>query len=141
MKKDVLTVHSDGGSRGNPGPAACAFVFEQDSKILAENSKFLGNATNNVAEYSGVLLFLKWIESQQNKGFDKTKIVFYMDSELVVNQLNGVYKIKNQTLKQLATNVKKKILENKLDIKFVSVLRANNKMADRLVNQELDKNT
>lgn len=137
--KEPLLLFSDGGSRGNPGPAACSFVAEKNGKIIFSQSKYLGIQTNNVAEYYGVLLALKWLI----KYCDINKIdqvIFYLDSLLIANQLNGIYKIKNENLKIYYFNIKK--LEEKIISKIIykHVYREKNKMADFLVNKCLDKN-
>jgi ribonuclease HI len=137
MQKDQIVIYTDGGSRGNPGPAACAFVVEKNGRAVFKNSKFLGKATNNFAEYSGVILALKWLN--ENKPKD-TSIVFYLDSELVVKQINAVYRVKDEGLRNLffeALTLMKKLGGNFI---FKHIPREKNKIADLLVNVELDKN-
>ena len=112
----ILTIHTDGGSRGNPGPSACAFVAETDGREIQKQSKFLGVQTNNFAEYSGILLALQWVAKQLT-------IVLCSDSELVVKQLNGIYKIKNQILKNLNEEIIKIIKVNNLHVVFKNVPR------------------
>jgi len=134
-----IELFSDGGSRGNPGPAASAFVAEKNGKIIYCESKYLKIQTNNVAEYSAVELALSWL----NKYSKKNKIdsvIFHLDSLLIVNQLSGVFKIKSESLKKYFLNVKG--LENNINckIKYVHVYREKNKMADLLVNKCLDQN-
>lgn len=136
MKNESIIIHTDGGSRGNPGPAACAFVAEVGGRILFSSSEFLGKATNNFAEYSGVLLALKWLESAENKN---NNIIFYLDSELVVKQINGLYKVKDENLRKLFFEVLEYIKKLNLQIVFKNVPREKNKTADSLVNKELDK--
>lgn len=140
MQKGVLEIHTDGGSRGNPGPAASAFVAEIDGKHFFEGSKFIGKETNNVAEYQAVLLALKWLtEEQANESFNE--IIFYLDSELVVRQLQGKYKVKSEGLISLHQNAKALIDKVNPKITFISVPREKNKQADLLVNETLDKNS
>lgn len=132
----IVKIHCDGGSRSNPGPAASAFVaYDEDEKIIFQQGKYLGQATNNVAEYQGVLLALEWLVEEKNIN---SPVNFYLDSQLIVNQLNGVFRIKEKTLLDLAMQVKS--LERKLNVKIIfnHVLRAKNKDADLLVNQTLD---
>jgi ribonuclease HI len=146
MQNDQIVIHTDGGARGNPGPAACAFVIEKNDNVIFKYSKFLGKQTNNHAEYQGVVLALEWVARE----FPPTKmpklsnfqfpIIFYLDSELVVKQLNGLYKIKNEALKILNEEAKRTIKENRLEVVFRHVPRERNKIADLLVNEELDKN-
>ena len=134
MNDEGLVIHTDGGSRGNPGPAACAFVIEQNGKEVFHNSKFLGIATNNFAEYSGVIDAIGWVIENNTL----SPITFYLDSELVVRQINGLYKVKDENLKKLFLEVLTKIKELKVRITFKHVPREENSDADLLVNQELD---
>lgn len=136
--KDELIIHTDGGARGNPGPAACAFVAEIGDKVFHKSSKYLGSTTNNVAEYQGVLLALKWIIENQSKFESVFQLTFYLDSELIVRQIVGVYKVRDEKLKGLYLTVTE--LMQKIDKKIVykNIPRAKNKIADFLVNKELD---
>ena len=128
--KEELIVHTDGGS------------IETGGKVLDKGSKFLGNVTNNFAEYSGVILALEAFERLETfKRNPQIKTTFYLDSELVVRQMNGIYKIKNSTIKVLVEKIRKKILANDYQIYFKNIPRNKNKIADLLVNDELDKNT
>ncbi len=136
MGKGILIIHTDGGSRGNPGPAACAFVAEIEDDEVGSGSKFLGEATNNVAEYEGVILALNWLLNVFDK---KSKVLFLLDSELVVKQLNGEYKIKKPELQVLNTDIKKLVNSYSNSILFRNVPREQNKIADLLLNNELDR--
>jgi ribonuclease HI len=138
--KDELSIHTDGGSRGNPGPSACGFVVEEGDKLIYQANKFLGVATNNHAEYSGVLLALNWLAKQEKLVKTKT-IVFYLDSELIVRQLVGVYKVKDENLKKLHVEAHSLIRALGVKVHFKNVPREKNKIADRLVNDSLDGNT
>jgi ribonuclease HI len=140
MTEEVLIVHTDGGARGNPGQAACAFVVEADGKVLFKASRFLGKTTNNLAEYQGVLAAIKYLSANRNL-LSGRRVVFYLDSELVVRQLAGLYKIKNENLKELNEEIKKIISKELMDISFKNIPRSQNKIADYLVNKELDKNS
>lgn len=126
-------LYSDGGSRGNPGPAACSCViFDADNNLFQIDSKFLGIATNNFAEYSGLILGLTIAAKNKISNID-----CFLDSELVVKQLNGIYAIKDENIKILASEVF--TLEKKFEnITFTHVRRENNKIADKLVNIVLD---
>jgi ribonuclease HI len=137
MQKDQIIIYTDGGSRGNPGPAACAFVVEKNGKDVFKGSKYLGKATNNFAEYSGVILALKWLNENKIKD---TSIVFYLDSELVVKQINAVYKVKDENLRNLFFEVLSLMKKFGGDFIFKHIPREKNKTADLLVNVELDKN-
>jgi ribonuclease HI len=140
VQKDQIIIHTDGGSRGNPGPAACAFVAEKDGKEIFRLSKYLGHQTNNHAEYQGVVLALEWLSNQPFNHSTIQPTVFFLDSELVVKQLNGLYKVKDENLRNLFFEVL--LLKKKVDIEiiFKHVPREKNKVADLLVNEELDKN-
>jgi len=138
MKKQTLKIYTDGGSRGNPGPSALGFVVIQNEKTIYKGSRFLGIGTNNEAEYSALVDSYKWLigNIKVPKIFD---IIFFLDSELVVKQLNGLYKIKSANLKPYFFDIKKyeKLLNTQK--KYVSIPREQNKLADELVNKELDK--
>lgn len=140
MKGDSIIIHTDGGSRGNPGPASCAFVAESDGKIVFKSSRYLGKTTNNVAEYGGVILALEWVAEQLPVGNCQFPIVFYLDSELIVRQINGIYKVKDNNLKNLYNDVLKKLKKIGNNITFKNIPREQNKIADLLVNESLDKN-
>lgn len=130
-----LIIKTDGGSRGNPGPAACAFVAKDGSGNLREKcGKYLGVATNNVAEYEGVLLALGSLPAKQ--GEILKEIDFYLDSLLVVNQLKGLWKIKDENLKVL--NLKIKDSTKNLTVSWNHIPREENFEADALVNETLD---
>ncbi|MFZ3301465.1 MAG: ribonuclease HI family protein [Microgenomates group bacterium] len=133
----MLIIYCDGGSRGNPGPAASAFVVTQDGNTIYKGSKFLGTETNNVAEYTAVSIAIDWLIDEKTKD----EIIFNLDSQLVERQLNGFYKIKNEKLKVLADQIKDKIKTSNLNIKFQWGYRTNNTLADDLVNEELDRNS
>ena len=140
MKEDQIIIHTDGGSRGNPGPAACAFVAEVNGKQLFKGSKYLGQQTNNHAEYQGVILALEWLS---NKPFNYSTIqliTFFLDSELVVKQLNGLYKVKDENLRNFFFEVLSLRKKVNSEIIFKHIPREKNKIADLLVNEELDKN-
>ncbi|EKE13424.1 MAG: ribonuclease HI [uncultured bacterium] len=138
MQNDAIIIHTDGGSRGNPGPAACAFVAELKGKVLEKQSKFLNTNTNNVAEYEGVLLALNWLLKSKH-AFKENNVIFFLDSELVVKQLNGVYKIKKPELQILNLSIRKIFSELDKKIFFKHIPREQNKVADFLLNEELDK--
>lgn len=138
MNPILVKVYCDGGARGNPGPAASAFVVERQGKVLFKDSKFIGIATNNVAEYQAVIFALQYLKVNENL-FEKD-ITFVLDSQLVSKQLAGVFKIKNGKLKELFKDSKQ--IENSLPFKitYTFVKREKNKLADYLVNETLDKN-
>lgn len=133
-----LTIYADGGSRGNPGPAACGAVFQTDQEVIAQSSWYLGEATNNQAEYQAVLNSLRFIKRNPQLFSQFQAVEFVLDSELVVKQLTGQYKIKNVPLQKLAHQVNQSIKELNLSANFRHVLRDKNHKADQLLNNELD---
>ena len=133
-----LLICCDGGARGNPGPAACAFVAKDGELEIEKGSKYLGLRTNNYAEYSAVILAMEWLK-KNNRKIKFSKITFILDSELVVKQLMGKYKIKSTNLKPLALKAKQLEKDLKVNLSFRSLLRVKNKTADGLVNKILDE--
>jgi ribonuclease HI len=130
----MYKLFTDGGSRGNPGKAACAaFIFE-DNKILTSHSKYLGIATNNFAEYSGLLLGLEL--ALKNNIFE---IECFLDSELVVKQVKGIYKVKHPEIVKMMEKYRD-VAKSFKKIGITHVPRAENKDADELVNEVLDEN-
>ena len=128
-----VVVHVDGGARGNPGPAAAAAVLSApEGEVLDEATRLLGRATNNVAEYHGVLL---GAERAQALGAEEVELV--NDSELVARQLTGAYKVKHPDMKPLHAKALE-ALGGFRTWSIRSVPRAQNADADRLVNQALD---
>lgn len=128
-----LTAFTDGASRGNPGQAACAIVlFNEKNEELLRRTRPLGVATNNVAEYEGVLLALDYAEALGARALD-----IRLDSELVVRQLNGEYKVKHPALKKLHARVRARIASLG-EVTLSHVPREENALADGLANDELD---
>jgi ribonuclease HI len=127
-----LTVNVDGGARGNPGPAAIGVVLRADGEVLEEVGETIGEATNNVAEYRALL---RGIELAAARGASELELIG--DSELVVRQVEGRYKVKNAGMKELHEEVKR-ALRGFDSWSIRHVRRANNADADRLVNQALD---
>jgi len=134
--KDIYQIHTDGGARGNPGPAAVGVVIHKNGELLHKFGRAIGETTNNVAEYMGVIEALKYMQSILKE--NKHELLFILDSTLIVNQLNGVFKIKNPTLRELSLQVK--ILEQEVGgiIRYTAVPREQNQQADLLVNCALD---
>lgn len=133
----IYSIHTDGGSRGNPGQAACGVVIEEGDKQIGFG-KTLGITTNNVAEYSGVISALEYINSKMKQNSKEGIYNFFLDSTLVVNQLNGLFKIKDAKLRVLLTKVR--ILEQEVGgkITYQYVPREQNVLADFQVNKALD---
>lgn len=129
-----LRIWTDGGSRGNPGPAAIGVVIEKDGLKEARIGKCIGDATNNIAEYSAVLEAFEFVEAN----IGEASIEFFIDSELVVRQLNGQYKVKDANLKVFFLKIREKSLTLGGKIKFTHVRREQNREADELVNKALD---
>jgi len=140
IRPESIVIYCDGGSRGNPGPAASAFVVTKDGEKIGEGSVFFERATNNEAEYNSVLLAVKWIIAEGKRSCVFSNIVFNLDSQLVERQLNGFYKVKNDKLKKYFLEIKDIQKKFNLDIKFIWNYRNNNKLADDLVNLTMDKN-
>jgi probable phosphoglycerate mutase len=124
---------TDGGARGNPGPAAYAYVLEaDDGTVLAAHGEAIGVATNNVAEYRALV---EGLRKAVEVGVDELEVV--SDSELLVHQMRGEWKVKNEALKLLWIDAQE--LADKLrKITFTAVRREHNELADRLVNEALD---
>jgi len=124
---------TDGGSRGNPGPAAYGYVLEAgDGTVLDARGETIGVATNNVAEYRALLAGLG---SAVERGVDELEVV--SDSELLVKQMRGEYKVKSGTLRELVDEAQ--ALAGRLgSVRFTAVRREHNELADRLVNEALD---
>ncbi|MBI2008704.1 ribonuclease HI family protein [Candidatus Amesbacteria bacterium] len=137
-----LTIYCDGGARGNPGPAAAAFVIEDSTgKILHKQGFYLGIATNNQAEYHAVLESLKWITNNYYQLSNQLTINYYLDSLLVVNQLNNKFKTKNKILAEKFQEIRKyldRLQKYKIKIIFNYISRSQNFLADKSVNQTLD---
>ncbi len=131
-----LIIYTDGGARGNPGPAGSGIVIcDSQIKIIKEHSRFLGKATNNQAEYEAVILGL-----EKAKELKAAEVDLYSDSQLIVEQLNRRYKIKNPDLGTLFIKVWN-LSQSFKKVCFHYVSREKNKRADRLVNEIIDKNT
>jgi ribonuclease H / adenosylcobalamin/alpha-ribazole phosphatase len=130
MKAKLST---DGGARGNPGPAAYGYVLEaEDGTVLAAHGETIGTATNNVAEYRALVAGL---EKALELHVDEVEVV--SDSELLVKQMRGEYKVKKPTLRELwdeATDLARQLRS----VRYTAVRREHNELADRLVNEALD---
>lgn len=130
----MIQAYSDGGSRNNPGHAAWGFVVLEDGKIIHKEGGYMGIATNNIAEYTGLISALTWLETNKK---DET-IDFFLDSNLIVSQLNGLFKVKNAAIRELVLKVRG--LEPSFKkISYTHIPREKNAVADALVNEALDK--
>ena len=134
MTKSVI-IHTDGGARGNPGPAAIGVVIEEEGKVIHEFGETIGETTNNVAEYKAVIEALKACKKNNWGG---ESIHFFLDSLLVVNQMKGLFKIKDAKLQELSLEAR--TLEKEVGgiITYQAIPREQNKEADFLVNKALD---
>jgi ribonuclease HI len=128
-----VRLYTDGGARGNPGPAAYGYVLEaEDGTVLASHGEHIGSATNNVAEYSGLVAGLrKALELQ----LPEVEVV--SDSELMVKQMRGEYRVKNEALRELFAEADR-LARRVGTVEYRHVKRAHNEEADRLVNAALD---
>jgi len=130
----MLNIFIDGASRGNPGPAAYAFIFVENNKKTFEKSEFIGKATNNVAEYTGILNSLN-----QAKKIFHGKVKLYSDSQLAIRQLNKEYQIKANHLSKIAYKIFD-LVKNFESVEFIHVPRTNKyiQICDTLCNETLD---
>lgn len=128
-----IILNTDGGARGNPGPSGIGVVLKDETgKLLKAQGEYIGIATNNEAEYKALILGLKLAQNLQ-----ALEILVRMDSELIVRQMQGVYKIKDEKLKKLAQEVFR-LKSSFKNIVFVHVPREKNSEADALVNEAID---
>jgi ribonuclease HI len=126
-------LYTDGGARGNPGPAAYGFVLEaEDGTVLAAEGEAIGVATNNVAEYSALIAGLR-----RALELHVPSLEVVSDSELMVKQMRGEYRVKNEALRDLLAEASRLAREIGT-VEYRHVLRAHNELADRLVNEALD---
>lgn len=132
---NYLNIYSDGGSRGNPGPAAIGAIFYADNIKISECSEFIGNATNNEAEYKALIMALLKAKTLKAKNLS-----CYLDSELVVKQLNREYRIKDDKIIPLFIKIWNLMFDFD-KVTFTHIPREKNKAADTLVNKTLDYET
>lgn len=131
-----LIMNTDGGSRGNPGQAACgAVIYDDKGGEVIKLNKAIGVATNNQAEYQALDLGLSWIKST----YGQAKVICQLDSELVVKQMQGLYKMKNAELKPWHEKISLLAYDLGEDVIFVHIPREKNQVADKLVNEALDR--
>lgn len=129
-----MIINTDGGARGNPGPGACGVVIkDQNGNVIKKQGRYLGVCTNNEAEYQGLILGLA---AAAEMGADSVEVL--MDSELIIKQLKGQYRVKKPHLAILFNKVKG--LEQQIgQVSYFAVPREKNKMADFIVNKVLDE--
>lgn len=129
----MIKVYTDGGSRGNPGNSACAFVIYESGSVLHQDRFFIGINTNNQAEYHALLFALKYLNQKGISDAD-----FFSDSELMVKQIKGIYKVKDLGIQKVFNDVKNEI-SKMTKFSITHVRREENKLADQLVNKCLDE--
>ncbi len=137
-----MIIHTDGGSRGNPGHAATGVVvLGDDGKLIYESGQYLGIGTNNTAEYEAVSRALNWLLQKKVDGHFSTPqhIVFKLDSQLVVEQLNGRYAVKQPHILLYVKKIRSLISSLGFPVEFRHIPRAENAAADALVNKALDE--
>jgi ribonuclease HI len=131
---DKLVIHTDGGARGNPGPAGIGVVIKDETGlIIFQHGAYIGEATNNFAEYQALIVALR-----KAKELGASQAHVFMDSELIVRQMHGKYKIKEPSLQRLAAEVFQ-LQKHFQRVIFTHVARQRNKEADALVNQAIDQ--
>ncbi|MBX4192596.1 ribonuclease HI family protein [Candidatus Parcubacteria bacterium] len=137
MKK--IIIYTDGGARGNPGPAGIGVVIQDEAgKTLHESNGYIGETTNNVAEYEALIRALEDLQMFGDKLKDM-EVEVRMDSELIVRQMQGIYKVKEPTLKEKFGKVAHLRMSGIPNLTFVHIPREKNKRADALVNEAIDK--
>jgi len=136
MRYEKLIIHTDGGARNNPGPAGIgAVLYDENKQVVKEISEYIGEATNNQAEYKAVIRAM-----EEARKLNASELEFYLDSELVVKQLNREYKVKNKELAPLFMKVYN-LSQGFRKVTFKHVIRERNKEADALVNKAIDTRT
>ena len=134
-----INVYTDGGSRGNPGHSGYGLVIYDDQQnILYQESKYLGIKTNNEAEYSGLIGALNWININKDM-YSIAQVNFHSDSQLMIRQLQGLYKVRAPNLIPIFQQAKELIRQINLPFKFQDVRREFNQLADDLANQAMDQ--
>lgn len=133
-----LVIHTDGGSRGNPGPGACGFVFlNDDGEMILDDGRFLGSTTNNEAEYQAIIMALETLLAFDNLA-EIDSLLLKLDSKLVVEQTLGNWKVKEERLKPLVDKARLLLVKLPFPYRMIHVPRAENKLADAKVNEILD---
>ena len=128
----ILRIYTDGGSKGNPGPASIGIIFYLNNKVVFKHKESIGVATNNDAEY---LALIKALEQAIRYTLHATRIEFYSDSRLMVNQVKGLFKVKNGKIKEYILKIRGLEQEINLPISYHLIPSEQNSEADLLVNQ------
>lgn len=134
INAETVEIFVDGGSRGNPGPAGGGFAVYSAGKLILKGSEYFGEKTNNQAEYLALRLALR----ETYEKFGDVKIKCYMDSELVVHQMNGDYKVKSENVQPLFAEIQR-IVDQFKEFSIKHVKREQNKMADKLANDAMNR--
>lgn len=139
-----LVINTDGGARGNPGPAGIGYIIQNREGRIFENTKYIGEKTNNQAEYIAVVEALKWIKgnflpNRTSELSDMVEIECLLDSQLIVEQLNLRYKLKNEGLKPLFWEIRELVMQLGGRVSFKYIPREENYLADKLVNKAIDE--
>lgn len=127
-------MYTDGGSRGNPGPAGVGAAVYKNKQLIKEVTEYIGKATNNVAEYQAVVLGLRSLLED----YSQAKIEVRADSQLLVKQLTGEYRVKSDNLQPLYQEIIE-LIDNFKEVQFIHIPREQNKKADELANQAMDQ--
>ena len=135
MEVKKLLIYTDGGARGNPGPAALGVViYDESGKIVKRFGKFLGEKTNNEAEYEAVIAALS-----EAQGLGTASVELNLDSELVARQLSNIYRARDKRMQEFVLKIRN--LETKFEkVSYHHVPRGKNRLADKLVNEAIDQN-
>ncbi len=131
--KIILTAHTDGASKGNPGPASIGFTIEKNNAVVEKYCEYIGKTTNNIAEYTALITAIK-----RMKALNATDVIIYSDSELAVKQINGIYKVRNIGLKPIFSEVIK-LLKGFDSFRIIHVSRKENSIADCLANKAINE--
>lgn len=138
-----IFINTDGGSRGNPGPAAIGICFfDEQNKEIYHYKEYIGEGTNNEAEYNAIIRALEILQKSQwfkENNNDGKEVICRLDSQLVVEQINGNYKIKQDHIKNFMVKIRLLVSKMHLKISFIHIPREENKVADKLVNEALDE--
>lgn len=140
MNMEKIIAYTDGGARGNPGPAGIGIQIQDvDGKVLKEVAQFLGNSTNNFAEYNGVMVALQTLKAMYGKKTKEMQFEIRMDSELVKKQLNAEYQIKEPGLVPFFIEIHNMRVSSFPNLILTHIPREKNKEADRLSNEAMDR--
>lgn len=138
MVEQAFEIYIDGASRGNPGPSAAGILVKNnDGKEIVRKGEFLGETTNNVAEYTALLRGLKYLIKSYGKESKNIPLIVNTDSDLLINQLTGNYRIKNKNLMNLVIEIWK-LMKKFKSVKFNLIKREENKIADKLANKAMN---